>query len=149
MKKLFWAAGVLAVSLFALGAPVSAQTPADITATIVASPSTAAVGQTIVVTASFRVAPGERRGDRQHQLHGCRSGCLDAASRVLHERPLLMRREHGCGHLLVVGADTELPADTGDVCAGARVADLRTVTFSRTLELRTARDAAVQGRLPP
>jgi LPXTG-motif cell wall-anchored protein len=57
MKKAFMAFGVLAVALVMLGAPSSAQTPADITATITAAPSTPAAGQNVVVSAAF-TSPG-------------------------------------------------------------------------------------------
>ncbi len=53
MKKVFSAFGVLAAALVLLSAPVSAQTPADITATITAAPSAPAPGTNVVVTANF------------------------------------------------------------------------------------------------
>ncbi|HUC33588.1 MAG TPA: hypothetical protein VMS14_09310 [Ilumatobacteraceae bacterium] len=53
MKKVLSAFGVLGAALVLLGAPVGAQTPGDITATITAAPSAPAAGSNIIVTAAF------------------------------------------------------------------------------------------------
>ncbi len=53
MKKVFTAFGVLAAALVLLSGPVSAQTPADLTATITAAPPAPAAGSNVIVTANF------------------------------------------------------------------------------------------------
>ncbi len=53
MKKVSLAFGVLAAALVLLSGPVSAQTPADITATITAAPAAPAAGSNVIVTANF------------------------------------------------------------------------------------------------
>ena len=53
MKKVFTAFGVLAAALVLLSGPVSAQTPADITATITAAPAAPAAGTNVIVSAAF------------------------------------------------------------------------------------------------
>jgi hypothetical protein len=56
MKKVLSAFGVLGAAFVLLAAPVSAQTPADITATIVAAPAAPAAGSNVIVTAVFHSA---------------------------------------------------------------------------------------------
>ena len=53
MKKVLSAFGVLGAALVLLGAPVGAQTPGDITATITAAPSAPAAGSSVIVSAAF------------------------------------------------------------------------------------------------
>ena len=53
MKKVLSAFAVLGAALVLLGAPVSAQTPANITATITASPSNPTAGTNVTVTGVF------------------------------------------------------------------------------------------------
>lgn len=53
MKKVLSAFGVLGAALVLLGAPVGAETPGDITATITAAPSAPAAGSSVIVSAAF------------------------------------------------------------------------------------------------
>ncbi len=64
MKKVLSAFGVLGAALVLLSAPVSAQAPGNITATITAAPSSPTAGTQILVTAVFSIpslstTPGE------------------------------------------------------------------------------------------
>ena len=55
MKKVLSAFGVVSAALVLLGAPASAQTPANITATITAAPTNPTAGTNVIVTAVFSI----------------------------------------------------------------------------------------------
>jgi hypothetical protein len=105
MKKALSAFGVLGAALVLLTAPVSAQAPGNITATITAAPSSPAAGTQILVTAVFSI-PSLSSTPAEVSISTSGGG----APILVSFTPGLSRRDNGqLGEVHVVDPDSAAP----------------------------------------
>ena len=118
MKKALAAFGVLSAALVLMVAPVSAQTPADIKATITTAPASPTAGATVNVTTVFSIPVLSGTGaDGQRHIQR-----WPGHSGLVHPGPVVLPHHGHVGDLHLVDARSRVASDHRDL--GPRSRDL-------------------------